>query len=161
MVELMKKAIKKGDEKNEDLIYEMCLKNKKYINNWDLVGVSARDIVGRYLLNRGRSVLYDLTKGKSKWDRRIAIISTWAFIKNGECEDTFSICEMLLNYKSDLIHKACGWMLREVEKNCDIEVLSSFLRKHARTMPRTMLRYALEKYDKAERKKYTSLLGRP
>lgn len=160
MVELRKRAVKKGDDEREEAIYQAYLRDRKYVNNWDLVDVSAREIIGNHLLNRDRSILHELAKSESLWDRRIAIMSTWAFLKSGESKDTFSICEILLKDRSDLIHKACGWMLREVGKNCGIDTLDSFLDRHASVMPRTMLRYALEKHDPAARERYMNLSGR-
>lgn len=157
MVELRKKAIKNGDNKEEERIYRAYLKNIKRVNNWDLVDISAREIVGNHLIGKDKNVLHALSKSKSLWERRIAIISTWAFIKNADPEEAFSICEGLLKDKHDLIHKACGWMLREVGKNCGLAALNTFLDKYACCMPRTMLRYALEKYGGPERRKYMNL----
>lgn len=160
MVELRKRAARDGDKEGEDAIYRAYLGNRKHVNNWDLVDVSARDIVGNHLIDRNREILYELAKSESLWDRRIAIMSTWAFIRNGESKDTFSICEMLMNDRSDLIHKACGWMLREIGKNCGMDVLNPFLDRHAKGMPRTMLRYALEKHNRPTREKYMNLSSR-
>lgn len=154
MVELRKRAVKDGNGKAEEAIYGAYLKNTKRINNWDIVDVSARDIVGNHLLDKNRSVLRALAKSESLWERRIAIVSTWAFIKNGEYQDAFFICRLLLDDKHDLIHKACGWMLREVGKNCGQKRLNVFLDKYAPIMPRVMLRYSLEKHGKRNQKKY-------
>ena len=154
MVELFKRAMKVGDEKLREKIYKTYLKNTSRINNWDLVDVSCHAIVGNYLFDKDRSILYKLVKSKSLWERRIAIISTAYFIKQGDYQDTFNICELLLNDKEDLIHKACGWMLREVGKNCGQETLNIFLEKYKSNMPRTMLRYAIEKHNLFERKKF-------
>jgi 3-methyladenine DNA glycosylase AlkD len=154
MVALRKKAVKTGNEEEKERIFKTYLKNTKYINNWDLVDVSAPDIVGEYLMERDRSVLNVLAKSTLLWERRIAVIATGAFIKRGQHDDVFSICNILLNDKHDLIHKACGWMLREVGKNCGRDVLNEFLDAYAQTMPRTMLRYALEKHDEAEKRKF-------
>lgn len=148
---------KKSDEKNKKVIFDIYLKNTDRINNWDLVDSSASYIVGEYLLNRDRKIIYRLAKSKSLWERRVTIILTLYFIKNGDYKDTFLICEMLMNDKEDLIHKACGWMLREVGKSCGIETLNIFLEKHANKMPRTMLRYALEKHNEKERNKYLGI----
>lgn len=156
MVELRKKAVKDCNKKDEEAIYKAYLKNTKRINNWDMVDVSAGEIVGNHLLDGNRSVLRALAESKSLWERRIAIVSTWAFIKNGEYQDTFFICSRLLGDKQDLIHKACGWMLREVGKNCGQKILNGFLDKHASIMPRVMLRYSLEKHNKRGQKKYMS-----
>jgi 3-methyladenine DNA glycosylase AlkD len=148
-------------EKSKDIrikkqIVSFYLKNKKWINNWDLVDTSARYILGDWLLNKSdkdRALLYKLAKSKNMWDRRIAIISTHQFIVNDKCKDTFKIAEMLLHDTHDLIHKAVGWMLREVG-NRDHQALLSFLNKHYTKMPRTMLRYAIEKFEPSLRKKY-------
>ena len=143
---------KANDEKKQK-IYTMYLKNTKYINNWDLVDLSAYKIVGKHLLNRDRNMLYELAISKDLWEQRIAIISTFEFIRNKQFEDTLKISKILLNHKHDLIHKAVGWMLREVGKR-DIEVEERFLKKHYKNMPRTMLRYAIEKFDEEKRLKY-------
>lgn len=154
LVELREKAIKDGNKKNEEAIYKAYLKNTKRINNWDMVDVSAKEIVGNHLLDGNRSVLRALAESKSLWERRIAIVSTWSFIKNGEYQDAFFICRLLLGDKHDLIHKACGWMLREVGKNCGQKRLNGFLDKYAPIMPRVMLRYSLEKHSKRGQRKY-------
>jgi 3-methyladenine DNA glycosylase AlkD len=135
-------------------IYKFYLKNTKYINNWDLVDLSARDIVGMYLLKRERKPIYELAKSNDLWENRIAIISTLAFIMNGEFDDTFKISEMLLHHKHDLIHKAVGWMLREGGKRISEADLKKFLEKHYKTMPRTMLRYSIEKFSEADKKHF-------
>lgn len=150
-VSLYKKA---KIEKEKKIIFDTYLKNTKRINNWDLVDSSASYIVGDYLLSRDRKILYKLAKSKLLWERRIAIIATGAFIKNKEYQDTFKICEILMNDKEDLMHKACGWMLREVGKNCGENILNTFLNKHSKHMPRTMLRYSLEKHNEKDRKRY-------
>ena len=127
--------------------------NTRYINNWDLVDSSADKIVGAYLENKDRACLYKLAKSASLWERRIAIISTFHFIRNNQFVDTLKISEQLLNDKEDLIHKAVGWMLRETGKR-DKGVETAFLKRHYQAMPRTMLRYAIEKYSAEERQKY-------
>jgi len=140
-----------ADEQKE--IYHLYLTNTQYINNWDLVDSSAHHIIGSYLENKNRSVLYDLSKSNLLWERRIAIMSTFYFIKKNQFDDTIQISEQLLSDKEDLIHKAVGWMLREVGKrNLDREV--TFLKTHYQKMPRTMLRYAIEKFSKEERQRY-------
>lgn len=141
----------KRDNKRE--IFDFYLQNTKFINNWDLVDISAHKIVGEYLVDKDRTVLYKLAGSQSLWERRIAIISTFAFIKNGELTDSIKLAEVLLTDKHDLIHKAVGWVLREVGKK-DVRVLEEFLNKHAATMPRTALRYAIEKFPEAKRKLY-------
>jgi len=136
-------------------IFDFYLKNTSRINNWDLVDLSAPNIVGEYLFTRKgeRSILYNLSKSPSLWERRIAIVATYSFIKNNEFEDTLEISKTLLNDKHDLIHKAVGWMLREVGKR-DKEVLETFLEKHYKDMARTTLRYAIERFPESERKRW-------
>jgi 3-methyladenine DNA glycosylase AlkD len=134
-------------------VYALYLANTSYVNNWDLVDASAPGIVGRYLSDRDRSVLLDLARSESVWERRIAIIATLYFIRHRELDDTLRVADVLLNDQHDLIHKAVGWMLREVGKR-DRAAEESFLRtRHAR-MPRTMLRYAIEKFPEPLRQRY-------
>jgi 3-methyladenine DNA glycosylase AlkD len=135
-------------------IYDFYLAHTKCINNWDLVDSSADKIVGAYLLRRDRTMLVTLAKSKSLWERRIAIIATYAFIKNGESEWTLKIAALLLKDKHDLIHKAVGWMLREVGKRVSQDVEEAFLSWHYKKMPRTALRYAIEKFSPEKRKAY-------
>lgn len=143
----------KGDERARQEIYDFYMKNLSGINNWDLVDTSAPYIVGRHLFNRKRDILYGLAKSDTLWKRRIAIISSYYFIKKNDFHDALKISEMLLRDKHDLIHKAVGWMLREIgNKNRDVE--EKFLRKHYKSMPRTMLRYAIEKFPENTRKAY-------
>jgi len=142
---------KKDDNKEE--IFNFYLKNAKNVNNWDLVDLTAHNILGDYILEKNKSVLYRLAKSDSLWDRRIAIISTHAFIRKGLFEDTFRISELLLKDKHDLIHKAVGWMLREVGKK-DQKAEEQFLKKHYRNMPRTMLRYAVERLSDSKKRFY-------
>ena len=134
-------------------IINFYLKNTKNINNWDLVDLSAPKILGDYLLNKERTTLYQLAKSNNLWENRIAILSTYTFIKNNQFEDTLSISKILLNHKHDLIHKAVGWMLREIGKK-DLQILERFLKQHHKQMPRTMLRYTIERFSKAKRKVY-------
>jgi len=139
-------------KKQQEAVLEVYLRNTERINNWDLVDLSAPQIVGGYLLNKSdRSLLYRLAKSESLWERRIAIVSTLTFIRNGQFDDTIAISEMLLKDSHDLIHKATGWMLREMGKR-DLALLREFLSKHSGTMSRTTLRYAIEKMDPDERK---------
>lgn len=146
-------AFAKGDESTQKKIYNLYLANTRYINNWDLVDLSAPNIVGAFLMERSRKPLYQLAKSKTLWERRIAILATFSFIKNNQFEDALKIAGILLQDKEDLIHKAAGWMLREVGKR-DIDCAESFLQKHCRTMPRTMLRYAIERFTPAKRRKF-------
>ena len=146
----------KGDSENRARIYKFYLKHKGQVNNWDLVDSSAHKIVGAYLLDQPKkeqAVLDKLALSKSLWDRRIAIIATLAFIGKGSFDLTLKLSKKLLNDKEDLMHKAVGWMLREVGKK-DTPVLESFLAKHYEEMPRTMLRYAIEKFPEHHRKQY-------
>lgn len=146
-------AFTKGDETIQKKIYDLYLANTDCINNWDLVDVSAPKIVGAYLFTKSRKMLYRLVKSKSLWERRVAVLATFHFIKYKQFDDALKIAELLLNDKEDLIHKAVGWMLREVGKR-DIERAQSFLKAHCRTMPRTMLRYAIERFTPSQRKKF-------
>ena len=148
---------KKADDERRKIIYEFYLKNRKGINNWDLVDLSAPKIVGEYLIDKEKELLYKFAHSKNLWEKRISIISTQAFIKQHWFEDTLMISEILLHDKHDLIHKAVGWMLREIG-NRDIETEEEFLKQHYKTMPRTMLRYAIEKFPEIKRKAY--LLGK-
>ncbi|MBF0478066.1 MAG: DNA alkylation repair protein [Candidatus Omnitrophica bacterium] len=134
-------------------IFEIYLSYTQYINNWDLVDVTVPHVVGAYLFERPRSILQKMAKSNLLWDRRIAIVSTHYFIRHHDFSTTLNISEMLLKDKEDLIHKATGWMLREVGKR-NADILRSFLDKHGSIMPRTMLRYAIEKFTPEERKFY-------
>jgi len=142
-----------SDEAAKERIAEFYLHNLNYVNNWDLVDLSADKVLGAYLFSRDRSILYSLCKTGHLWSQRVAIISTFFFIRRGQFEDTFRIAGHLLGHKHDLIHKAVGWMLREVGKR-DREAEELFLKKHYRSMPRTMLRYAIEKFSPEERQRY-------
>jgi 3-methyladenine DNA glycosylase AlkD len=146
---------KKADENNKKQISDFYLKNTKKINNWDLVDLSAPKIVGSYLLNKNKEVLYKLANSENIWEKRIAILSTFEFIRNNKFWDSLKIAEILLNDKHDLIHKAVGWMLREIGKR-NLKTEEEFLNKNScyKKMPRTMLRYAIEKFDENKRKKY-------
>lgn len=143
-----------GNEKTQKTIYDFYLSHTKFINNWDLVDSSAHKIVGEYLISRPRAILYTLAKSDSLWERRISIIATAAFISSGDPKDTLKISKLLLNDKHDLIHKAVGWMLREVGKRCSREILQEFLKRHYQVMPRTMLRYSIEHFSKDIQTKY-------
>ena len=132
-------------------VYDFYLENAKGVNNWDLVDLSAPNIVGDYLLERkDRKILYRLAKSDNLWEKRIAIVSTFAFIRDGQFSDTLKISKILLKDKHDLIHKAVGWMLREVGKR-DEKLLKKFLRDNYSGIPRTTLRYAIERFEEGER----------
>jgi len=142
-----------GGKKEQTEIYGLYLKNVRFVNNWDLVDGSAGHIVGAYLMGRSKAPLYRLAKSKNLWERRIAIVATFPFIKHGRYSETLKISKILLKDKEDLIHKAVGWMLREVGKR-DLVVAETFLKEHYRKMPRTMLRYAIEKFPEYKRQGY-------
>ncbi len=146
---------KKADEDTKKEIYDFYIKNYNSINSWDLVDVTAPHIVGEYLLDRKsrKRILYEFATSDHLWKKRIAIISTFTFIRNNDFQDTINISEILLQDKHDLIHKAVGWMLREMGKK-DEKQLINFLDKHYKIMPRTMLRYSLEKLSEEQRKHY-------
>lgn len=146
---------KKSDSKQKAVIYKFYLKNTKNINNWDLVDLSAPNIVGDYLYNNKseQKILYKLTKSESLWEKRIAILATYTFIRNNEFEHTLKISEILLKDKHDLIQKAVGWMLRELGKR-DQDLEEQFLQLHYKEMPRTMLRYAIEKFSEQKKEYY-------
>ncbi len=143
----------KADNADKKIIYDFYLANTAYINNWDFVDCSARQIVGCYLGDKPRDILYQLARSDSLWQQRIAIIATFYFIKQQQFTDTFNLAEILLNHRHDLIHKAVGWMLREVGKRNQAE-LENFLQRHLQIMPRTMLRYAIEKFPEPLRQQY-------
>lgn len=148
---LARQGITEGKRKE---IVDFYLKNTKYINNWDLVDLSSHYILGNYLLDKNRNILFKLAKSKNLWERRIAIVSTFAFIYKRENEWTFKVVKILMNDKHDLIHKACGWMLREVGKRVSEKELLVFLDKYSTKMPRTMLRYTIERLSENKRKYY-------
>ena len=146
---------KKGDDKLKKIIYNFYIKNLKNINNWDLVDISCYHIIGNFLLNKSKEkiILYELVKSRNLWFRRIAIVSTFTFIKNNKFKDTLKISKLLLNDKEDLINKAVGWMLREVGKR-NQKLLEEFLKKNYQNMSRTTLRYAIERFEEKKRKYY-------
>ena len=145
----------RANESEREKIYRLYRKLARdgYVNNWDLVDVTCNRIVGAHLERRKRKDLYTLARSKNLWEQRIAIVSSGYFIRNNEFEDTLKISDMLLDHPHDLIHKAVGWMLREVGKK-DQAAEEAFLREHYRDMPRTMLRYAIEKFPEGKRQAY-------
>jgi 3-methyladenine DNA glycosylase AlkD len=148
---LLVKQFKKASADKQQEIFEFYLQNARKANNWDLVDVTCRDVIGAYLLDKeDRSVLYRLAESDNLWEQRIAIVSTWTFIKHKQFDDTLTIAENLLTHKHDLMHKAVGWMLREVGKK-DRQTLVDFLEKHHKQMPRTALRYAIEHFSPEEK----------
>jgi 3-methyladenine DNA glycosylase AlkD len=150
---LLVDAFKSADDDGRRAIYDFYLSHTCFINNWDLVDASAAQIVGGWLFGRSRALLRTLAASSSLWERRIAVIATANFIKRGEFDDTFEIADLLLNDPHDLIHKAVGWMLREIG-NRDGRAERRFLKDRYQRMPRTMLRYAIEKFPEPERKRY-------
>jgi 3-methyladenine DNA glycosylase AlkD len=147
-LEILVAKYEKGTAKEREQIVKYYLANLKHVNNWDLVDTSASHILGNYLLGKDKSVLYKLARSKNLWHRRVAIISTMRFIKEGRFADTLRLAKMYLTDSEDLIHKATGWALREVGKK-SLESEVAFLRKNASRMPRTMFRYAIERFDPA------------
>lgn len=143
----------RADEKKKKKINDFYLKNAKRINNWDLVDISAPKIPGEYLFDKDKDVLYKFAKSDNLWEKRISIISTFGFLRKDQFKDTLAIAEILLHDKHDLIHKAVGWMLREIGKR-DQAIEEKFLLKYYREMPRTMLRYAIEKFEEKKRRWY-------
>lgn len=137
-----------------ETLFKKYLENTLYINNWDLVDLSADKIVGSYLFEKPKDILYSLAASENLWERRIAVMATFDFIKKGFYEDTLKLAKILLNDRHDLIHKAVGWMLREIGKRCSQEVLEQFLLANYKQMPRTMLRYAIERLPEDLRQQY-------
>lgn len=146
----------KASEAELQQLYDLYLRRTDRINNWDLVDTSCRSIVGQYLLHRPRWPLYRLARSDDLWERRIAIVSTWQFIREQDLDDTFKISEMLLGDEHDIIHKAVGWMLREAGKKDESRLLQ-FLDVHAATMPRTALRYSIERLNAVDKQHYMTL----
>lgn len=147
---LMVRQYERGGEQLRQRLFELYLANTRHINNWDLVDCSAEYVVGAHIADGDRSLLERLARSESLWERRIAVLASRTFIKRGEFGDTLRIAEMLIDDEEDLIHKAVGWMLREIGDR-DREREQRFLRVHYRRMPRTMLRYAIEKFPEEER----------
>lgn len=143
----------RGGEKERRAIYRLYMRHRHCVNNWDLVDCSAEHIVGAHLRGRSRGRLCQLARARSLWDRRIAIMATFHYVKRGEFDDTLRLAELLLNDSHDLVHKAVGWMLREVgNRNRGVE--EAFLQRYASQMPRTMLRYAIERFPQRVRRQY-------
>lgn len=154
IVQKYRDSVKKNTKLEQKEIINFYLKNTKYINNWDLVDLSVHYVLGDYLIDKDRKILEKLAKSKNLWERRISIVGTFAFIYRGEYVWTFRVVKILMKDKHDLIHKACGWMLREVGKKCGEDSLTSFLDKYSSEMPRTMLRYSIEKFPENKRLYY-------
>lgn len=133
-------------------MFKLYLDSTAFVNNWDLVDLSAPTIVGNYLVDKDCAILFQLAESSLLWERRIAIVATFAFIKQGRYEHTLHVAQILMHDQHDLIKKAVGWMLREVGKHCSPNILENFLEAYASTMPRTMLRYAIEKLSPAKKK---------
>lgn len=150
---ILVRQYERSDEHRRAAIYALYLRSTRAINNWDLVDLTAPNIVGGHLKRRSRKPLYTLARSNDLWKRRIAILATFTFLRDGQYEDTLAIAKSLLRDEEDLIHKAAGWMLREVGKR-DQRVLETFLRAHCRSMPRTMLRYAIERLPETKRRQY-------
>jgi len=144
---------KRADTVTRDQLYQFYLDNLGRVNNWNLVDLSAHEIIGAQLLDTNKSLLVTLASSEIMWERRIAIVATWQFIRKHNLVWTFKIAEMLINDQHDLIHKATGWMLREAGKKDEAQ-LRCFLNQYRAEMPRTMLRYAIEKFSLEERKAY-------
>jgi DNA alkylation repair enzyme len=147
---IMVEKSKKKDEALRKELFNLYLSQTKRINNWDLVDLSCRFIIGEYLLDKSRDILYQLAQSSLLWDNRIAIVSTYAFIRKGQLEDTYALSDLMMQHPHDLMHKAIGWMLREAGKR-DSERLYDYVMSHRADMPRTMLRYAIEKFSPKER----------
>lgn len=150
---VLTEQFKKGDEEKRKEIVDFYLANKHRVNNWDLVDVSAYNILGEWLADKDRTLLYTLARSENLWEQRIAVIATLAFIRRNDFTDIIQLSEKFLTHRHDLMHKACGWMLREAGKR-DEKILTGFLDKHCGAMPRTMLRYAIEKLTPEQRSYY-------
>lgn len=150
---ILVEQFKKGEEQLKEDIFTFYHLHRKRINNWDLVDLTAHIISGSYLMDKDKTILYKLAESENIWDRRIAVLSTFHFIKNNVFDDALGVAELLINDKHDLIQKAVGWMLREIG-NRDINTEEGFLEKHYKNMPRTMLRYAIEKFPEKKRLAY-------
>ena len=153
LIILVNKYAKTKDKKNRNQLYKIYVSSFKHINNWNLVDVTCPHVTGKHLIDKDRTILYKWAKSEDLWAKRIAMVSTFSFIRKNDLEDTFKIAEILLHDEHDLIHKAVGWMLREAGKR-DLKREETFLKKYYKTMPRTMLRYAIEKFPETKRQKY-------
>lgn len=149
-------ARKKTPESRRKELFDLYIRRHDRINNWDLVDLAARDVVGGYLHDKPRDLLYQLAHSENLWERRTAIVSTFYFVRENDLDDAFKIAELLLDDKHDLIHKATGWVLREAGRK-DRDRLLSFLDQYAATMPRTLLRSAIEHFDKDQRTHYMGM----
>lgn len=150
---ILVRKYERGDESEKKKIYNAYPRSTRFINNWDLVDGSAEHIVGAFLWDKSKKALYHLAKSRNLWERRIAIMATFHYIKRNEFSETLKISKILLSDEEDLIHKAVGWMLREVGKR-HLPTEERFLKKHYRAMPRTMLRYAIERFPESKRQLY-------
>jgi 3-methyladenine DNA glycosylase AlkD len=150
---ILVRKYQKGDDPVKKEIYDLYLNHTEFVNNWDLVDGSAQHIVGAFLMNKKKDPLYRLAKSEDLWERRISILSTFYFIKQDKLSETLKIAKILLTDKEDFIHKAVGWMLREIGKR-HLQTEETFLKKYYQKMPRTMLRYAIEKFPEPKRQKY-------
>ena len=151
---LVGKYKKATSEKEKKSIYTFYLRHRKYINNWDLVDLSAENIIGPYLQDKDKIILTKLANSKSIWDRRIAMLATFHYIKQGKSYDAIKIATILIEDNHDLIQKAGGWMLREIGKRCSEDTEEEFFKKYYKRMPRTMIRYAIERFPEGKRKKF-------
>lgn len=150
---ILRRRYETGSEAERRRVFDFYIRNRRLVRSWDAVDDSAPNIVGAYLLERDKKLLYRFARSSSLWERRIAIVSTLHFIRRDHIADTLRLAKMLLGDEEDLIHKATGWMLREVGKR-DLKALKKFLKAHSGAMPRTMLRYAIERFPDADRRRY-------
>lgn len=150
---MLRARFERSDAEEQECIYRMCLEHLRFINNWDIVDISAPQIVGGYLDDKDRSPLYEWARSENLWERRIAMMATLFFIRKMDFKDALAISEILLHDSHDLIHKAVGWMLREIG-NRDRKTEEAFLKPRYREMPRTMLRYAIEKFPESRRQQW-------
>lgn len=153
---ILVRRFQKADEKTQTRIYQFYLRHLKFVNNWDLVDGSAPYLSGPYLFKRDRRILYKLARSRKLWEKRVAMLSCFYFIRQSDFADALKIAEILLHDDHDLMHKAVGWMLREIGKR-DLSIEKKFLKTHAATMPRTALRYAIEKFPEKERQQYLKM----